>query len=171
MHITFKFWLCSFSFIGSQALAASYLVVGVSDGDTLKVLDSSKQQMVCRLYGIDAPEKSQPFGQASKRALSDLTFNRMVEVDVTGRDRYKRSICKVRVGRTDINREQVSSGMAWMYRQYTRDFTYEAAENTARAQRRGVWSEASAIPPWEYRKNKKLRNQTPAFQTQAQAFN
>jgi endonuclease YncB( thermonuclease family) len=140
----------------------SYLVIGVSDGDTLKVLDESKQQMVCRLYGIDAPEKSQPFGQASKRALSDLTFKRMVEIDVTGRDRYKRSICKVRLGRTDVNREQIYAGMAWMYRQYTKDLSYEAAENTARAQRRGVWSEASAVPPWEYRKNKKLRSPAPA---------
>jgi micrococcal nuclease len=163
LHIIFKFLLFSLSLLGSQALAASYLVVGVTDGDTLKVLDADKQQMVCRLYGIDAPEKSQPFGQASKRALSDLTFNRMVEVDITGRDRYKRSICKVRVGRTDINREQVSSGMAWMYRQYTREIAYEAAENTARAQRRGVWSESAAVPPWEYRKAKKLRHRTPAF--------
>ncbi len=162
MHFTFKFLLCSLSLLASQGLAASYRVVGVTDGDTLKILDADKQQMVCRLYGIDAPEKSQPFGQASKQALSDMTFNRMVEVDVTGRDRYKRSICKVRVGRTDINREQVSSGMAWMYRQYTRDITYEAAENTARAQRRGVWSESDAVPPWEYRRARKARNRDPA---------
>lgn len=163
MHITFKFLLCSLSLLGSQALAASYLVVGVTDGDTLKILDADRQQTVCRLYGIDAPEKSQPFGQASKRALSDLTFNRMVEVDVTGRDRYKRSICKVRLGRTDVNREQVSSGMAWVYRRYTNDIAYEAAEFAARARRKGVWSESAAVPPWEYRKAKKLRNRTPAF--------
>jgi endonuclease YncB( thermonuclease family) len=42
-------------------------VVGVADGDTLTVLDASKQQHKIRLDGIDAPEKAQPFGQRSKQ--------------------------------------------------------------------------------------------------------
>jgi endonuclease YncB( thermonuclease family) len=43
------------------------VVVGVSDGDTIKVLDDSKQVLTVRLMGIDAPEKAQSFGQASKK--------------------------------------------------------------------------------------------------------
>ena len=38
-------------------------VVGIADGDTLTVLDTSNQQHKIRLYGIDAPEKKQPFGR------------------------------------------------------------------------------------------------------------
>lgn len=37
-------------------------VVGVSDGDTITVLDSDKRQHKIRVAGIDAPEKNQPFG-------------------------------------------------------------------------------------------------------------
>ena len=38
-------------------------VVGVSDGDTITVLDRAKVQHKIRLSGIDAPEKGQAFGE------------------------------------------------------------------------------------------------------------
>ena len=41
-------------------------VVGVSDGDTITVLDDAKTQQKIRFAGIDAPEKRQPFGERSK---------------------------------------------------------------------------------------------------------
>jgi endonuclease YncB( thermonuclease family) len=60
--------------IGAIALC---LVVGVSDGDTIKVRcgeAGSYEQVTIRLGGIDAPEKKQAFGQRSKEAMSDLSF-------------------------------------------------------------------------------------------------
>ena len=53
-------------------------MVAVSDGDTVTVLDADRLQYKVRLAGIDAPEKAQPFGQASKISLSDQTFGREV---------------------------------------------------------------------------------------------
>ena len=50
-------------------------VVGVTDGDTIKVLeparskDSSPTEHKIRLAGIDAPEKDQPFGQPCQAEL------------------------------------------------------------------------------------------------------
>ena len=49
-------------------------VVAVSDGDTVTVLDAERHQHKVRLAGIDAPEKAQAFGQASKISLSDQIF-------------------------------------------------------------------------------------------------
>lgn len=43
--------------ITSIAWAQPYAVVAVTDGDTVKVLGADKQQIKCRLHGIDAPEK------------------------------------------------------------------------------------------------------------------
>ncbi|MDR3260216.1 MAG: hypothetical protein LBT78_00095 [Tannerella sp.] len=37
-------------------------VVKVQDGDTITILTSEKEQIKIRLYGIDAPEKSQDYG-------------------------------------------------------------------------------------------------------------
>jgi endonuclease YncB( thermonuclease family) len=53
-------------------------VVGVADGDTITVLDDGQQRHKIRLPGIDAPEKSQPFGAKSKANLSALVFDRQV---------------------------------------------------------------------------------------------
>jgi len=64
-------------------------VVGVSDGDTITVLDSTKTQHKIRLAGIDAPESKQAFGQASKKHLSDLVFDRVVTLDCGKPDKYR----------------------------------------------------------------------------------
>jgi endonuclease YncB( thermonuclease family) len=62
-------------------------VVRLADGDTITVLDSTNTQHKIRLSGIDAPEKSQPFGNRSKESLSDLVFSKTVTVDTGKRDR------------------------------------------------------------------------------------
>jgi endonuclease YncB( thermonuclease family) len=51
-------------------------VVSIADGDTLTVLDVDNQQHIIRLDGIDAPVKAQPFGNVSKRHLSELDAER-----------------------------------------------------------------------------------------------
>lgn len=137
---------------------ASYLVVGVADGDTLTALGAGRQQLKCRLYGIDAPEKKQAYGQASKASLAALAFGRSADIDVVGRDRYGRAVCKVSVGGVDVNREQLTRGMAWMYRQYTTERAYSDAEALAQARQIGVWRDHDPVPPWDFRrKNRRLR--------------
>ncbi len=87
-------------------------VVGVADGDTITVLDADKVPHKIRLAGIDAPEKKQPFGNHSKESLSDLAFDKTVNVETSKRDRYGRKIGKVLVNGQDVNLVQVERGMA-----------------------------------------------------------
>ena len=47
-------------------------VVSVTDGDTIKVLDSTSIQYKVRLTGIDAPERDQPYGDASREHLASI---------------------------------------------------------------------------------------------------
>lgn len=135
-------------------------VVGVSDGDTITVLDAQRQQHKIRLAGIDAPESKQAFGQASKKHLSALVFDRDVTLDCGKTDKYRREVCVVMVDGQDANLAQVKAGMAWWYRKYQKEQTaqhradYEAAEATARAGRIGLWQDADPMPPWEWRKAK-----------------
>ena len=135
-------------------------VVGVADGDTITVLDADKVQHKIRLSGIDAPEKKQAFGNRSKESLSELAFDKTVNVETSKRDRYGRQIGKVLVNGRDVNLVQVERGMAWFYRQYQRDQSpndrrlYEAAEDAAKANKWGLWRDADPVPPWEFRRNK-----------------
>jgi micrococcal nuclease len=132
--------------------AQAYRVVKIADGDTLTALSTSNEQIKCRLYGIDAPEKKQAFGQASKLSLAQLSFGRSAQIEIVGRDRYGRSICRIAVAGVDVNKEQIVRGMAWMYRQYAKDRAYSDAETTAQARRIGIWREAQPVPPWTFRK-------------------
>jgi endonuclease YncB( thermonuclease family) len=132
-------------------------VVGVADGDTITVLDSGQQQHKIRLSGIDAPEKSQPFGAKSKTNLSALVFDRQVTLQCGKQDRYRREVCVVFVDGRDANLEQVKAGMAWWYRHYAKEqkpsdrTLYEEAESVAKGSRLGLWSDANPTPPWEFR--------------------
>lgn len=136
-------------------------VVVVADGDTITVLDADKVQHTIRLAGIDAPEKKQAFGNRSKESLSDLVFDKTVNVETDKRDRYRREIGKVLVNGRDVNLVQVERGMAWFYRQYQRAQSpndrklYEAAEDAAKAARRGLWRDTDPVPPWEFRHKSK----------------
>lgn len=132
-------------------------VVGVSDGDTITVLDGSRQQHKIRLSGIDAPEKSQAFGQKSKAHLSSMAYGKQVTVEWSKRDRYQRILGVVFVDGLNCNLEQVKAGMAWWYRTYAKEQTaqqradYEAAEAKARSSRVGLWVDSDPIPPWTWR--------------------
>lgn len=58
--------------------ALSAKVVSIHDSDTITALQN-KQQVKVRLFGIDAPEKKQPYGKKSKRFLSNLITGKIAE--------------------------------------------------------------------------------------------
>jgi endonuclease YncB( thermonuclease family) len=135
-------------------------VVVVTDGDTIRVLDANRVQHKIRLAGIDAPERGQPFGNASRKYLASLVAGKAVRIESTKKDRYGRVLGKVWVqprdcpscGKTlNANHAQILAGMAWRYLDYVKDLSpedrgrYESAEAEARKRKRGLWSEANAI--------------------------
>lgn len=125
-------------------------VVGVTDGDTLRVL-VEQREVVVRLDQIDAPEKAQPFGQRSRQSLAELCFDQSVRVLTRGQDRYGRTIGTVFVGALDVNAEQVRRGMAWVFLRYLREPALLDIEREARAARRGLWADPAPVAPWEWR--------------------
>jgi micrococcal nuclease len=68
-------------------------------------------------------------------------------------DRYKRTVAEIILpdGR-NLNQELVRARLAWWYRQFAkRDSVLPALEQEARAAKRGLWSDPSPVPPWEWR--------------------
>jgi endonuclease YncB( thermonuclease family) len=135
-------------------------IVGVTDGDTITLLDADKRQHKIRLDGIDAPESGQPFGRASKRNLSDLAFNQGAVAECSKVDRYGREVCRVLVDGADVCLAQIQAGMAWYFRRYAKELPpdrreqYADAEAQAKTERRGLWGDAAPVPPWEWRRPK-----------------
>ena len=133
-------------------------VVGVSDGDTITVLNE-KTPVKIRLYGIDYPEKKQAFGTKAKQFSSDLCFGKVVDVETVDTDRYGRTvgIVKLEDGQV-INRQIVQGGFAWVYGAYCKKpvcLTWKRLEDEARAARQGLWTDKEPVPPWEWRKRSK----------------
>ena len=166
--------VCVITSITSTAQADIYgKVVAVTDGDTIKVLDSNNVQHKVRLTGIDAPEKAQPFGNASRKHLASLVAGKEVRVESSKTDRYGRVLGKVWVqpvdcpgcGKSlDANHAQILSGMAWWYRHYAKDQPtedrerYKSTVSEAKEKKLGLWSEPNAIPPWAWRKGQRISN-------------
>lgn len=127
-------------------------VVGITDGDTMIVLTNDRKTVKIRLANIDAPEKSQPFGNKAKQALSDLAYNKFVYIKEHGFDQYGRTIGTVMLGNDPVNRIMVRNGLAWSYRQYNTDPIINNLEVYARQNKIGLWHDAKPIAPSEWRK-------------------
>jgi len=130
----------------------------VVDGDTLYVLDANYKDHKIRLAGIDAPERRQAYGLASRKHLASIVAGKQVTVEYQKRDRYGRIVGKGLVDGIDACLEQVKAGFAWHYKKYQHEQSaedrelYADAENKARNERLGLWRENNPMPPWEYRR-------------------
>jgi len=127
-------------------------VVGITDGDTLKLL-VDREQVRVRLAQIDAPESNQPYGKTAKAALSALAFGKRARVEVVDIDRYGRTVGEVFVEGIDVNREMVREGHAWAYTKYSHSTEIIELEDGARAAKKGLWAlpESQREPPWIWR--------------------
>ena len=117
-------------------------VVKISDGDTLTCLTKGNKSIKVRLAEIDAPEKSQAFGQNVRLARK-------------GKDRYQRTLAVVYYQKQNINLEMVKQGMAWAYKQYSHDPIYLQAQENAQAKGIGLWADNNPIEPSQWRRQEK----------------
>lgn len=157
----FVFLLHSDAFAGRTVEG---IVKAVYDGDTVLLSTREDSRMKVRLYGIDAPETKkpgmpgQPFGDIAKRTLMYKIMGKRVTAEAIDIDQHKRAVAVIRYAGRDINRELVTEGLAWAYRQYLQGAyasEYIAEESRARSQHFGLWRDANPQPPWDFRKELK----------------
>lgn len=130
-------------------------VTAIKDGDTIELLRDRTTYRI-RLEGIDCPEKKQPYGNRAKQFVSDLCFGKTVTARISSQDRYGRYLAFIILsdGR-NLNHELLRNGLAWHYKQYSKDRNLASLETQARQQRIGLWNDRNPTPPWEYRRRKR----------------
>jgi micrococcal nuclease len=135
-------------------------VIGVTDGDTIKVL-VNKETVIVRLEGIDAPESGQSFGKKAKEALAELVAGKTVTIKKTGADKHGRILGIVVVGGVDANSKLVEEGWAWHFKKYSTDQDLAKLEEAARSAKQGLWADEKPLAPWEYRARQKTPPPAP----------
>ena len=154
-------------FLPSYIYAFSCTVAKVLDGDTFYCIPNQiiagvrihkDGSISVRLYGIDAPEKDQPYGIEAKNSLKELVQGKTVRLDLKDIDKYGRAVALVFVDSLNVNLEQVKRGLAWAYLEYLGSpyiSEYYSAEKEARSKGLGLWKQTNPTPPWEWRKIKR----------------
>lgn len=142
-------------------------VIGIKDGDTFEVLYDGQPERV-RLADIDCPEKQQPFGNNARQYASQLCFGKTVTVSSSGeRDRYKRVIGTVITSEgINVNEALVKAGMAWHYKQYSKNAALGFYQDQAKAEKIGLWQDKNPIAPWNWRKHKRKMSQQAKTESQ-----
>lgn len=144
-----------------QTNVSSAQVVSVGDGDTLRAKMLGRTVTI-RLGCIDAPEMAQnPFGTQARNQLQQiLPAGQTVRVREIDRDRYGRTVAELFLGDRSVNLQMVAQGQAAVYPQYLSGCAgnqnqYLQAENQAKQQRLGFWSQANPVMPWNFRQGRK----------------
>ena len=157
---------------GQPPQTTKYQVARVLDGDTIK-LDNGQSVRFC---GIDAPETAhkgkagQPLGEESKANLQKLinASGNTVFIMQTDTDRYGRMVGEVFTKMPNseeekfLNGEQVRSGLAYEYKQYSSSCPNReiiaTSEERAKAENKGLWARNDQ-KPWDFRKQQRGRSQ------------
>ena len=141
------------------AWAWSGEVVGITDGDTITVLNSKTLKDVkIWLYGIDCPEGGQAFSKRARQFTSKMVYGKVVEVGAITVDHYGRTVSLVYVEGKGVCDELIRAGLAWVYYLYCNlpiCTEWKNLEAEAKEAKRGLWSDPHAIPPWEFRRKKR----------------
>jgi hypothetical protein len=84
-------------------------------------------------------------------------LGKQAEVLPPVKDRYKRTVARIKCSGVDANTEQVKRGMAWVYRRYSKDHNLYVMQHDAKVVTRGLWADSSPIPSWDHASPRQTR--------------
>ena len=141
-------------------------VTRVVDGDSLVVARRrwfnfmlKPKPFPVRLYAIDAPELSQPYGTDARNEMRRISSGSL-RLDAVSSDRYGRVVGVVyrRNRKKSLNHMMVAAGLAYSYQRYGKLDGIDEAEARARKRRLGIWKAGkSQTRPWDHRRNPRSR--------------
>src|ERR1041385_1965185 len=157
---TFRFLIVLSLLLGLAAAASAATlqakVIEVRSGNTIIVHNINRPVSV-RLKETEPPEVGQPFNDSARDHLKALILDKPVTVEFTHfTDTYLDA--RVFFNNVDIGSQMLRDGVAWYDHALDYELTqadrdlYAQCETAARAEKRGLWQDAAALAPWEYRR-------------------
>ncbi|MDQ7832015.1 MAG: thermonuclease family protein [Desulfovibrionaceae bacterium] len=134
------------------------------DGDTFS-LAAQGQVVRVRLADVDAPERDQPSGDAATDRAAALLAAGTVTVMAVARDRYGRTVARVRVDGDDLAWRLVREGLAWPdCHQCGLDdrLAFGIYGVLARWSDAGLWAAAEPIRPATWRRRHRAEAKLPS---------
>lgn len=132
-------------------------VVGVHDGDSLRVRRDDGEVLKVRIYGVDCPELGQLYGNDARELTAQMVLGQRVEVVPTGqRPSYGREVAVVVLleRRSALQVALVTAGLAWVDGRFCKADVcteWRIHQKDARAEERGLWADPAPVPPWTWR--------------------
>jgi endonuclease YncB( thermonuclease family) len=152
--------LAFFLIAASLCFAGEAWIKGIAqdvyDGDTFKLKENG-QIIKVRVYGIDAPESNQQYGEESGKALRELIDGKEIRLRIENKDIYGRTVGEPWLGDSiNVSLWMVKNGHAWHYKSYSKKRTDLAeAEVNAKEKKLGLWADDNPVPPWDFRSAEK----------------
>ena len=130
--------------------AVQFSLKRISDGDTIVTTGDTR----IRLWGIDTPERDQPYGSDATQALTEMLRDRQLYLETKDIDRYGRTVGVIYTANgSEINLELVCKGHAWWYQRYAQDAPdYEKCHEAVKDRRLGLWADEEPVAPWDWRR-------------------
>ncbi len=128
----------------------------IIDGDSFLIV-SGQRTIEIRLYGVDSPEYNQPFAGKAKALVRKSVCSKKILVRPMYYDSYQRLVAIVEYDGRTLNGELVGAGLAWVYPHYCRKKicrSWQQREDSARANKKGLWSTPRPVPPWQWRERR-----------------
>jgi len=133
-------------------------VVAIGTGSALAVLGPDEKLRRVKLIGVDAPEKTQPYGEDARKLLGEWLTGRTIPVRYEKVDKDGRIFGQIQVGDTDLGLRLIEAGLAWCDPADAPDLDTRVRERyweacaRAKALRQGLWRDPNPMPPWEHRR-------------------
>lgn len=137
-------------------------VTRVIDGDTFQVKDKFGNIQTIRLFGVDTPERKQPFGSTATEFTKKIIDKQDVYVESIELGKYGRVVAIVYINGKSLSEILLTEGIAFAAGQNHRlAHKYYAMQEKARVNNQGVHKLGIKSPAEFRKKNQKTRN--PSF--------
>lgn len=140
--------------VAPAALSEAVEIKTILAGDLIS-LETGEEATPLRLYGIDAPEPDQPGAAAAKAFTTEQLAGKSVEMERLTEDSLGIAVVKITVAEEkDLSHLLVDAGLAWWDQENVPDDSkLMKLAAGAISEPRGIFVDALALAPWDWRKS------------------